>query len=99
MKTKKQSFSKLVEDIHDNFNWKKVHKAMVATKWEWYLGKDMFGNSIMGVPDLKRIKNEAYQLLQDAYDNESGTSTGGFTAKYEDNQLTLFFTLAETVSE
>lgn len=90
----KKSFEYLCKEIHDNFNWNKVHRAMVATRWEWYLGKCEMGNNY-GIPNIATIKNTAYRLLKMAYEEEKTISGGGFCAGWENGELYLAFTLEE----
>lgn len=95
----KKSFEYLTKDINENFNWQNVHKAMIATDWNWALGTDEFGKYNMGIPNVSTIKNHAYILLKKAYDEENNRASGGFTAGYEDGNLYLEFTIEEWSSE
>jgi hypothetical protein len=47
----------LIDDIIDEFNFEKVHKAMTALDWKWAIpvtGDD--GSLILQVPNLARLK-------------------------------------------
>lgn len=79
-----------------NFNWKNVHKAMVAIGWVWSFGYDSLGMENRGIPTLQTIKNHAYSLLKEVYDvGEGQISTGGFSAGWDRGELFLTFTLEE----
>jgi hypothetical protein len=95
----KKSFEHLAKQIAANFNWKKVHAAMMATNWAWYFGDDELGRENYGIPTVQTLQNHAIALLKNAYDTECQTSTGGFTAGWDNGQLYLTFTLEESVSE
>lgn len=91
----KKSFEFLSKQIHDNFKWENVHKAMVATNWVWAFGRDKYGEN-KGTPDITTMKNFAFGLLKQAYDNGTGSvGSGGFTAGWENEELYLTFTLEE----
>lgn len=92
----KKSFEYLSKEIHEQFNWERLHKAMTAVNWCWSLGTDSFGKDNMGVPSIETIKNHAYALLKEAYGLEKGQiSTGGFTAGWDSGELYLVFTFEE----
>ncbi len=91
----KKSFKYYSDELNENFNWNKVHKAMIAVEWHWYFGKDKFNADNMGIPSLETIKNHAYALLKEAYDDMLTHSTGGFTAGWERGELFLSFTLED----
>jgi hypothetical protein len=85
-----KTFEAHSKEIFENFDWERVHKAMIATNWVWSFGKDNYG-----IPDVNTIKKHAYTYLKEAFEKQSQVSTGGFTAKYEDGNLSLAFTLEE----
>ena len=91
----KKSFEFYSKNIHEHFKWENVYKAMVALNWCWRLGTDEFNNDNMGVPNVATIKNHAYRLLKEAYDEEKQISTGGFTAGWDSGELYLVFILEE----
>jgi hypothetical protein len=72
----------LINDIIDEFNFKKVHIAMTALDWKWVIpttGDD--GSLILQVPTLDRLKKFArYQLIGSI---KTGLySSGGLKAEY-----------------
>lgn len=71
---------KAINDIVENFNWEKVHKAMKALEWNWH---DSEGET----PSIGALFNCAIGLLHDAYDGAEKDktnytyATGGFYAR------------------
>ena len=77
-----------VEKIIDKFNFINIHKAMEATNWTYHDGFD--------TPTVDRLKSLATDLLTRVANGEaSQTSTGGFSAYYDekDDVMGLDFTL------
>lgn len=77
-----------IEKLLDNFDFHKVHKAMVALQWEYYDSDK--------VPDIDRIKTFARSALfrslsYSKFKKKKATaSSGGFTAtarKYKDGEI------------
>jgi hypothetical protein len=95
----KKSFEHLAKIINEEFKWKNVHKAMKALNWCWYMGsnvaEDNKTNDNMGIPSISTLKNAAFKLLKQAYDEEKAVGSGGFWAYWEDGGLCLTFTLEE----
>ena len=92
----KKSFEYLSKEIHEQFNWERLHKAMTAVNWCWSLGTDKLGKDNIGVPSIETIKNHAYALLKEVYDLGKGSiSTGGFSAGWDSSELYLVFTFEE----
>lgn len=88
---------KMINGVMDSFNFDKVHDAMLAFDWKWYLGPEE-----TGVPGVWRLTETAKRLLFDIlmkyrYDGMCHTtSSGGFTASIDDNGvLSLQFVLEE----
>lgn len=77
------SFDTLWTSIESNFDFKKVHKIMVATNWIWA--------SCNGVPSIEYMKEVTKDLCEDAYHTEAEISTGGFTASCPYGELKLTF--------
>ena len=72
----------LIDDIIDEFNFEKVHKAMTALDWKWAIpitGND--GTLELQVPSLSRLKKFARYLLINSI--ETGLCfSGGLKAEY-----------------
>jgi hypothetical protein len=72
----------LIDDVIDEFDFEKVHIAMIALDWKWAIPVINFDERIkLEVPTLVRLKEFArYQLIGCI---ETGYySSGGLTAKY-----------------
>lgn len=91
----KKPFSYYIEEFGQHFQFEKVHKAMLSLNWCWNLGTDELGNDNMGIPSIQTIKNHAYKLLKDAYDNGNGTGCGGFVAGWDGEEMFLTFLIEE----
>jgi len=91
----KKSFDFYVKEFGEHFKFDKVHKAMTALNWCWSFGKDELGQERKGVPDITTLKNRAYSLLKEAYDENKQISTAGFTAGWDSGELYLVFNLEE----
>ena len=85
----------VIENVIKDFDFEKVHKAMVATNWTWMRSSD--------VPTINELILQAIELLREAskMPPEFSVSTGGFTAtKHYDDEcregLSLEFILAES---
>ena len=94
----KKSFTHLAKEIHDSFNWNNVYVAMRALDWQWSLGIDASDKKTMGIPSIDTLKNEAFRLLKQAYDDGHQHSAGGLTAGWENNELYLSFILEDAVA-
>lgn len=79
-----------IDEIMDHFDFGKVHKIMEAVDWTW-------ANSEFGVPMEWELRKRARSLLSDAWDQQTMMSTGGFTARFlnedESDGLQLEFTV------
>ena len=88
-----------IDEIMENFNWDRVHRAMQALNWKWciYNGKDPGVNKI---PDISDLMDTAKYLLNQVAKEPVGYAllTGGLEAeKIGDKQpgyLKLTFVLA-----
>lgn len=82
-----------IKEIIANFDFERVHEAMVALKWTWYNSK-----SEDKVPSTSELVMEATELLervQASGENTIYVETGGFKAyKDEYTKLGLIFQLA-----
>lgn len=71
---------KAIDNIIENFNWEKVHTAMVALDWTWNDSGDE-------VPTTGALFRCATGLLHDAYNRaekekcDCSSRTGGFHAR------------------
>lgn len=77
-------YNKKIEDILDEFNFEKVHKAMEALDWTWYDS---------GVPRIAELRKTARRLLRDVaeVDGDITMGTGGFQAQKRYDNIGLFF--------
>ena len=89
-----KQFSLLEKELLKDFDFKKVHKAMLALEWEWRMG-----DSTYGIPSKKTIKETARRLLKEAFDRKATIGTGGFTASYDGETLLLMFVVEEFTAE
>lgn len=85
---------KKISKILDNFDFERVHKAMIALEWNWCLG--MWGD---GIPSVGALQKTARELLSEAWTKKTTISSGGFSAVYDDGDLVLRFILEEWFSE
>jgi hypothetical protein len=90
------NYEKQLTQILDNFDFGRVHEAMLAMEWKW-------GGDIPGYHSLMKC---AEGLLRDAvkYAPKSDTdwveiSTGGFTAQNRNGRLLLMFCIADYAYE
>lgn len=90
---------KVIED----FDFEKVHKAMVATGWKWTTHNPNDSQEVE-TPSIPRLIKTCLRMLKDASDGGTGCSTGGFSVnrfKREDgtDYLDLSFTIESADSE
>ena len=64
----------LEAEIMTEFDFCKVHKAMVGAGWVWFV------DGQARVPTVREIREKARKLLQDCQVEDGNFSTGGFTA-------------------
>jgi hypothetical protein len=72
----------LIDDIIDEFDFKKVHKAMTALDWKWAIpitGND--GTLELQIPSLSRLKKFARYRLINSIETRFCFS-GGLKAEY-----------------
>lgn len=81
----KEPLDKMIDEIMDEFNFARVHKAMVALDWKWAGCENK-------IPSIESLRKEAERLLRDAADVRLDIfkdehwkppiicSTGGFSA-------------------
>ena len=83
MLTEKQQ--EVIDEIMDNFDFEKVHKAMTALDWKW--GK--------GIPDVWELKKSARRLLKTSIEENTCIGTGGFLVDKDGDYISLKFVVAE----
>lgn len=92
---------KLIDDVIETFNFKKVHIAMTALDWQW-VSKD---GTTCEVPSMERLEEMARHLLRQAMHKRVITGSGGFEARYvpkvdeHDECFTLKFVLASVSTD
>lgn len=81
-----------IDEIMDNFEFEKVHKAMAVLGWKWHSVDDG-----PRVPTVKELRAGARRLLRDccADPERAGMATGGFRVEKSPNELRLVFELAD----
>lgn len=80
---------KVIDEILNNFDFERVHRAMVLFDFKW--------TATNGVPTISDLRSEAIELLNDVVSYKHCTSsdyTGCFIARKEDNNLRLEFNIA-----
>lgn len=95
MKSDKE-FEELVKSLHASFDWEKVKTVMEAINQVW-TGKDAFGGCYVYNPTMADVKNLAYKLLKEAYNDSTTVSENGFVAKWYCNDLILYYVAATTI--
>ena len=82
----------LIDNILDEFDFERVHKAMVALNWQWH--------NTDGVPTIGDLRRNARNLLIEVtHDNHVMVGSGGFYAYNEDGTLGLRFEVASYETE
>jgi hypothetical protein len=91
----KKSFEYLWQQIEENFQWQKVYDTMKMLDWHWHIHDEKYG-----IPRVDTIRKEARRLCFNAYEQGKGsTSTGGFTASFFDNILSLAFVVEDWAAD
>lgn len=82
----------LIDNILDEFDFERVHKAMVALNWQWH--------NTDGVPTIGDLRRTARDLLRTVVqDNHVMVGSGGFYAHKENDVLGLRFEVASYEQE
>ena len=83
---------KQINEILNNFDFKKVNQAMKLLNWKWF-----YKESEDKIPTITQLKKEAKNLLKQVIDcsEYSVCSTGGFVARKEFGYLLLEFVLED----
>jgi hypothetical protein len=80
-----KQYEQIIE-ILINFDFEKVHQAMAATGWTWAsCGRE--------TPSAQELRERVVDLLKECIDRKTYISTGGFMAGYENDVLSLDFTV------
>lgn len=75
-----------IDTIMSEFDFQKVHAAMVATNWTWV--------DSLGVPSIAEMRVCARELLEACVvDGKGFQGTGGFIAEVTKDGLSLYFEL------
>lgn len=98
-KYNKELVEKMLDSIMENFDFKKVHDAMLALDWRW-------ASTRGDVPTVEEIEDEAARLLWDVVNAEDYDviGTGGLEASkdfsnWDDPYIGLKFILEEWSEE
>ena len=78
---------KCVNEIMDWFDFAKVAKVMEALDWKWANER----------PSEPEIRARARELIEDAVKNKRGIASGGFFAKYQEEEGEEFIELSFVV--
>ena len=74
-----------------NFDFEKVHKAMVNLEWVWY------DDGLYKTPSIKDLKRTAKELIKQIKKADVDViSTGGFEVRKNKDTITLQFVLASS---
>lgn len=87
-----ENSAKLIEEILDEFDFNRVHKAMCVNDWHWVLS--------LGTPSIAEMRECAKALLTEVVGRGHGyVATGGFKADIERGELRLVFEFGESSRE
>lgn len=87
-----------IDLIMDKFDFEKVHKAMIATGWQWTTHSKEYPRE-MEIPSLQRVMKTARRLLASVADGKAEISTCGFIASREKREDGTDFLILEFVPE
>jgi hypothetical protein len=89
-------WSRRIEVIMTNFDFQKVHRAMVALNWTWYHPGGF------AIPDIDTLRKSARELLEGVEKHSQkwkagSESIGGFTSEWNvsGGELNLLFAIDE----
>lgn len=99
IKNMEKTLDNILKEIESSFDFEKVHKVMTFINWEWYFGKSENGKELFGVPSLQTIKDFAFNLIEQSFNEQKQISSGGFAAWLDENDIILSFTLEEQSTE
>lgn len=75
------------KEIKENFDWKKVRKAMKQ------IGGEYIEEDGVDVPSVKRLKETAKRLVKTAFENKTLVSSEWFEAEFVDNRVAFRFVI------
>ena len=81
----------------ERFDFEKVHKAMVATNWQWTTHSKENPRE-KEIPSLQRLMKSARKMLSETASG-TGYSTGGFSVSREKREDGTEFLVLEFVLE
>ena len=87
-----------IDDIMDNFDFDKVHKAMTLLGWRWWIRE----TDSLDIPDIPRLRNRARRLMQDAMGSHMpsySTGTGGFEVHKTTEEGKVYLSLSFVLTE
>lgn len=79
-KTHDDACTEIIDEIMDTFNFGQVEQMMRATDWKWRTEEDAQEREL---PDERRLRRAAREMLREAARTRCGSSCGGFTALYQ----------------
>ena len=99
MKENVKPFDELWWQIESNFDFDKVAKVMAFLNWGWAIKKDM--DKGLAIPDRNFLIETIHERCKAVYDKGIGTSqsSGGFTITFDDDGLSVYFTLDSWTAE
>lgn len=85
----KLSLDEAIENLHEELDYDKIHKVMVALDWKWHtaIREGRALENPFNIPSNKLLKEEAARLLTLAINDwnrnksEYSVSCGGFSAR------------------
>lgn len=91
--TREETDQQKIDEILDNFDFERVHSAMLALNWRW--------QSTVTVPNIAHLRKKARELLKDVckkkYDGSCRVEigTGGLRAERSGDFLRLSFVVSD----
>jgi hypothetical protein len=79
-KTHDEACAEIIDEIMDSFDFAQVEQMMRATDWKWRTEEDA---QEMELPDERRLRRAAREMLREAARTRCGSSMGGFTVLYQ----------------
>lgn len=84
-----------IMEVMDGFDFRKIHESMTKLNWTWACSD---GGRI---PTIEELKFTAYSLMFKVMTTSGMTriSTGGFVARKDGDDLTLYFRIDEATNK